>query len=130
MKVRKLTPVLFVGNIEPCVEFWVERLGFRKTVEVPEGNQLGFVALGNGSAEIMYQTFQSGSKDVPALAEELGRGPTFLYVEVEKLNDVIAAMTGTDIFLPERTTFYGAKEIGIRDPAGHLIVFAEMGATP
>ena len=25
---------------------------------------------------------------------------------------------------------YGAKEVGVKDPAGHMIVFAEMTAAP
>src|SRR4029453_8853944 len=41
---KKLTPVLFVGEIEPCLEFWT-RLGFERTAEVPEGDRLGFVLL-------------------------------------------------------------------------------------
>ncbi len=42
---KKLTPVLLVEEIEPCLAFWVERLGFQKVTEVPEGNKLGFVIL-------------------------------------------------------------------------------------
>ena len=48
LTVQKLTPVLVVDAIEPCLSFWVDRLGFEKTVEVPEGNArievLGFRA--------------------------------------------------------------------------------------
>jgi len=32
MRMKKLTPVLFVEAIEPCLPFWTERLGFTKTV--------------------------------------------------------------------------------------------------
>ena len=42
MNVKKLTPVLFVEEVEPCVKFWVERMGFQKIAEVPDGNKLGF----------------------------------------------------------------------------------------
>lgn len=28
--------------------------------------------------------------------------------------------------IPERTTFYGSREIGIKDPAGHFITFAHF----
>ena len=38
MNMKRITPVLYVHEIEPCVEFWVNRLGFEKTVEVPDGN--------------------------------------------------------------------------------------------
>lgn len=34
---RKLSPVLIIVDaIEPCLPFWMERLGFAKVVEVPE----------------------------------------------------------------------------------------------
>src|SRR5215472_6409905 len=45
MNVKRITPVLYANELEPCVQFWVERLGFEKTVEVPDGNRLGFVIL-------------------------------------------------------------------------------------
>jgi uncharacterized glyoxalase superfamily protein PhnB len=128
--VKKITPVLFADEIEPCVTFWVERMGFMKTVEVPEGDKLAFAILNHGSVELMYQSYASAVKDVPALAAFTRQGPTFLYVEVENLDEIIAALAGVEIVLPMRTTFYGAKEIGVRDPAGHFVTFAQMGVAP
>jgi uncharacterized glyoxalase superfamily protein PhnB len=58
------------------------------------------------------------------------RGPTFLYVEVDDLDAVIAALKGVPVVMPVRTTFYGAKEIGVKDPAGHFVTFAQMGVAP
>ena len=34
---KKMTPVLLVEEVEPCLAVW-ERLGFEKTMEVPEGD--------------------------------------------------------------------------------------------
>jgi uncharacterized glyoxalase superfamily protein PhnB len=130
MVVKKITPVLFVEEVEPCIKFWVDRLGFQKTAEVPEGNKIGFVILQKGEIELMYQSYASADKDVPALLPLVRKGPTFLYVQVERLDEIIAAMKGAAVVLPERTTFYGAREIGVKDPGGHLITFAEMAATP
>ena len=48
MAVKKLTPVLFVEKIEPVLPFWMQHLGFIKTVEVPDGDRLGFVILQQG----------------------------------------------------------------------------------
>jgi uncharacterized glyoxalase superfamily protein PhnB len=127
MSVKKLTPVLFAETIEPCVKFWVERLGFEKTMDVPDGDSLAFAILKKGSVELMYQTFASAEKDVGAVAQLVGKGPTFLYVEVESLEKTIAAVSGAEVVIPARTTFYGAKEIGVKDPAGHLLTFAEFG---
>lgn len=128
MNVKKITTVLYAHELEPCVEFWSERLGFEKTVEVPDGDRLGFVILQKDHLEIMYQSFASAEKDAPAIAKDIQGGRTFLYVEVESLDAIIAAMKGVNVVVPLRTTFYGAKEIGVKDPAGHVIVFAEMGA--
>src|ERR1700751_3865373 len=65
MPVKKLTPVLFVEKIEPVLPFWTQHLGFIKTVEVPDGNNLAFVILQQGAAEVMYQSYASAEKDLP-----------------------------------------------------------------
>ncbi|MBZ5705732.1 MAG: VOC family protein [Acidobacteriia bacterium] len=128
--VKKITPVLLVDEVEPCIKFWVERLGFEKTIEVPDGNKLGFVTLQKGGVEVMYQSFASVEKDAAFNAQAYQKGSTFLYLEVENLDDIIAAMRGVEVVMPVRTTFYGAKEIGVKDPGGHIITFAQFGAAP
>jgi uncharacterized glyoxalase superfamily protein PhnB len=120
--------VLFALEIESCVRFWVDRMEFKKTAEVPDGNKLAFAMLQKGGAELMYQSFSSADKDVSAVSEMIRKGPTFLYVEVDSLDEAIAAAKGAEVFMPVRTTFYGAREIGIKDPAGHFITFAEFAA--
>lgn len=126
MPVKKLTPVLFVERIEAVLPFWTEHLGFVKIVEVPGGDRLAFVILQQGTAEVMYQSYASVEKDLPAIAAEARKGPSFLYLEVDDLETIKAALRGSEVYLPERTTFYGAREIGVRDPAGHLVTFASF----
>ena len=128
MNVKKITPVLYANSLEPCVQFWTQRFGFKKSVEVPDDGHLGFVILQKDNVELMYQSFASARKDAPAVAKDIEGGRTFLYVEVEKLEPFMTATKGADVVVPLRTTFYGAREIGVKDPAGHVIVFAEMGA--
>jgi uncharacterized glyoxalase superfamily protein PhnB len=124
MAVKKLTSILFVEKIEAVLPFWTQRLGFIKTVEVPDGDKLAFVILQQGSAEVMYQSYASVDKDMPAIVADIRKGPSFLYLEVDDLAAVKAAIVGMEIYLPERTTFYGSREIGVKDPAGHFITFA------
>ena len=126
MSVNKITAVLLVEEVEPCVKFWVDRLGFEKTMEVPDGNKMAFAMLQKGNIELMYQTFDSVKKDDPNFADIMRKGPTFLYLEVENLEAIKSAVKGAEVYLPERTTFYGAKEIGVKDPAGHFITFAQF----
>lgn len=128
MKVKKITAVLYAEEIEPCVKFWSERFGFQKTVEVPDGDHLAFVILQRDNVELMYQSYANGRKDAPTIAKDIEGGRTFLYAEVEKLEPFMTATEDMNLVLPLRTTFYGAKEIGLKDPAGHVVVFAEMGA--
>ena len=130
MTVKKVTPVLFAQEIEPCVSFWVDRFGFEKTAEVPEGEKLGFAMLQKGSVELMYQSYASADKDVKdaAIAQLAHKGPTFLFVEVDDIHATIEAAKGAPVIMPLRTTFYGATEIAVKDPAGHVVTFAQFGA--
>jgi uncharacterized glyoxalase superfamily protein PhnB len=126
MPAKKLTPVLFVERIEAVLPFWIQHLGFIKTVEVPDGDTLAFVILQQGPVEVMYQSYASADQDLPAISTEIRKGPAFLYLEVDDLEAVKAATARLEIFMPERTTFYGAREIGVKDPAGHFITFAHF----
>jgi|SRR5579864_1692323 len=126
--VKKISPILFAEELEPCIQFWTEQLGFQKTVEVPEGNKIGFVILEKNGLELMYQSFASVDKDNAATGAEVRKGPTFLYIEVVDIDAALAAIKGAEIVMPMRTTFYQAKEFGIKDPVGHYLIFAQQGA--
>jgi uncharacterized glyoxalase superfamily protein PhnB len=126
MNVKRITPVLLVKEIEPLIPFWVDRLGFTKTVEVPDGNKLGFVIFEKGSVEVMYQTYASVEKDAPpAMSGEARKGPTYLYMEVDDLDALVTAMKDARLVMPVRTAFYGMREFAVQDPGGHFITFAE-----
>jgi len=127
MNVKRITAVMFVKEIEPVLPFWVEKLGFAKTIEVPHENKLGFVALQKGGTEIMYQTYASVAADMPLLSETK-KGPTFLYIEVDNLDAALSALKGEKIVQPERTAFYGMREVGFQEPGGHYVTFAQAVA--
>jgi len=130
MSVNKITAVLLVDDVEPCIHFWVDRFGFEKTMEVPEGNKLAFAMVQKGNLELMYQSFESVKKDDPNRVDVMRKGPTFLYVEVSNIDETISALKGAPVVMPLRTTFYGAKEIGVKDPGNHIITFAQVAAAP
>ena len=127
MKISRLSPVLMVDAIEPCLSFWIDRLGFTKTVEVPEGNRLGFVILVRDGAEVMYQTRESVQHDVPPLAAS-PMGGSFLFFEVDDLDEIERALAGVTLVVPRRNTFYGSAEIIVREPAGNAVTFAQFAA--
>jgi len=127
LMVNKSTPILHVKSVEASLKFWTERFGFHKTIEVPEGDHLGFVALENDKVEIMYQTY-SGMQADPAnpLAKAVEQGPSFLFMEVPDIKAAEQALKGADIVQPIHDTFYGSKEIVVKEPGGHFVIFAQM----
>jgi uncharacterized glyoxalase superfamily protein PhnB len=119
----KVTAILFVKAIEPCLAFWVDKLGFQKTVEVPEGDKIGFVILVHNGAEVMLQTLSGRAADFKT-DSQLGAGSSTLFIEVDDFDNIRQRVQGMPVAVPERVTFYGMREIGIQDPGGHLLVFA------
>jgi len=120
----KLTPVLMVDEIEKSLPFWTDRMGFAKTVDVPDGDRLSFAILVREGAEVMLQTIASVKRDEPKFAPGPGAFNVGLFLEVEDFADVLKRLEGYPITMPERTTFYGMREIGVHEPSGHIVVFA------
>jgi hypothetical protein len=121
---KKLTPVLFVDAIEPCLPLWLDRLGWTKIAEVPHGDALGFVILQKDSAEVMYQTWSSVDKDVGHPVPRAKGTSVGLFIEVGNLDEVEARLKGLEFTLPRRRTFYGMDEIGVTEAGGHTVIFA------
>ncbi len=124
---KRCTPVMIVPAIEPVLPFWVDRLGFTATAEVPHGGRLGFVILARDGVELMYQSEESVAADLPAAADLVG-GHTPLFIEVADLKAVQTALAGVETLVAERTTFYGATETIVKGPDGQLVTFAQFGA--
>jgi len=121
--VSKVTPLLMVREIEPCIPFWT-RIGFEQTVSVPEGDKIGFVMLVKDGYEIMYQTVASIAADVPAAATA-PMGGSFFFIEVTDLDAVAKNVASAPVVFTRRKTFYGMEEIGVREPGGNAVTFAQ-----
>jgi catechol 2,3-dioxygenase-like lactoylglutathione lyase family enzyme len=120
----KITPVLMVEEIERSLPFWIDRMGFIRVTEVPEGDRLGFVILAHEGAELMLQSVESVRKDTPQFAPQSQSHDVGLFIQVEDFADVLKRLDGYPISLEERTTFYGMREIGVNEPCGHVVIFA------
>ncbi len=123
--ITRLTPVLFVDRIAPCLPFWVERLGFSNVAEVPgPDGQPQFAMLVKDGIEVMYQTWAALAEELPAVAA-LPRGhATSLFLEVVDIAQVDQAMTGIPRVVDRHQTFYGMDEFTVREPGGALVTFA------
>ena len=125
--INKSTPILHVEAVEAGLKFWTERFGFQATIQVPEGDHIGFAALDNGTVELMYQTYE-GMKDAPPLADAAQQGPSFIFMEVTDINAIREALQPTEIVQDIHETFYGAKEIVAQEPGGHYVIFSQLPA--
>lgn len=125
--INKSTPILHVKSVEPSLKFWTQRFGFKTTIQVPEGDHLGFVALENGSIELMFQTYEGMKADANnPLAKAVDQGPSFIFMEVPDITAVIDALKGADIVQGLHETFYGSKEIVVKEPGGHFVIFSQL----
>ena len=129
--INKSTPILHVKSVEPSLKFWTERFGFKPTIQVPEGSHIGFVALENGSVELMLQTYEGMQSDKNnPLAEAVDQGPSFIFMEVPDINAVIKSLRGAEIVVGLHETFYGAKEVVAKEPGGHFVIFSQLSSQP
>jgi uncharacterized glyoxalase superfamily protein PhnB len=131
MQITQTTPVLYVESIAPSLAFFTA-LGFAKTMEVSEvpdnpNTPLGFCALQQGTQEVMLQTHQSAINDAATMdPAHFKNAHSFLFMQTDDLNAVEQALAGHVVLMPRRTTFYGATEIGWREPGGHVVVVAQF----
>ena len=123
---RKATPVLFVETISPSLAFWRDRLGYAITAEVPGENGPMFVILVGNGIELMLQTTASLAADPHAAGMDWRGDRSCLFVEVDDIDVLAAALDGCEIVAPRHGTFYGATEIGYREPGGHFVTFAQF----
>ena len=124
---KQLTPVLIVESVEPCLKFWVDRLGFAITNEVPgPDGKLIFASVQLGPVEIMYQTRASVVDEQPGAAKDLMGHSVALFITVENLDTVAKSLAGTPVVKAKHKTFYGSTEIYVREPGGNTVGFAEF----
>jgi uncharacterized glyoxalase superfamily protein PhnB len=123
--INKSTPILHVKAVEPSVKFWAERFGFKTTIQVPEGDHIGFAAIDNETVELMYQTFEGMKGDGP-LSKAAEQGPSFIFMEVPDIYAIRKVLQQTEIVQEIHGTPYGAKEIIAKEPGGHYVIFSQL----
>jgi hypothetical protein len=122
MKLKKLTTLLVVDDIQACLGTW-QRLGYEVTVRVPETGPAGFVILAGAAGELMLQTKASLADDMSDVAN---RKPShLLYGDADSLKAAEQALASARVIVPRRKTFYGATEIWWELENGVILGLAE-----
>jgi uncharacterized glyoxalase superfamily protein PhnB len=124
---KQRTPVLIVEAVEPCIKFWIDRLGFELTNKVPDPEgKLIFASVEKAGIEIMYQTRASVISEDPGAARDLMGHSVALFITVADLDPVLKALDGAPVVKAKHETFYGSTEIYVREPGGNTVGFAQF----
>lgn len=123
--ISRMTPVIYVDQIEPCLGFWTTRLGFEKVAEVPgPDGKPQFVMLVRDGVEIMYQTWGALEAEIPGSRQAPRAHAISLFVEVGDVEQADRALTGLPRLVERHQTFYGMDEFSVREPSGAIVTFA------
>jgi lactoylglutathione lyase len=127
MNFKKLTPNLVVRNLEASMNFYKSVLGFQTTITVPDQAPYVFGAITNGAVEIFFNDQKAVVAEYPALGAKAIGGSLTLFIEVEGIEEVLAAVnkSGARITMPLKEQFYGMREFAFEDPEGWVITIAE-----
>lgn len=127
MKIQKLTPNLVVRNVAASMEFYRSVLGFQAAITVPDQPPYVFGSVTSGSVEIFFNDQKTVVEDYPALGSKPIGGSLTLFLEVEGIDDVFAAVqkSGAKVTMPIKEQFYGMKEFAFEDPEGWVVTIAE-----
>jgi uncharacterized glyoxalase superfamily protein PhnB len=127
-RLTQLTPVMIVDQVEPCLSFWVDRLGFTVENQVPgDDGRLVFASAKKDGIEVMYQTRASIVAERPEAEGELNGHSMTLFIGTDDIDAVERAVAGAPVVAPRHQTFYGSTELYVREPGGNTVGFAQFG---
>lgn len=123
---QKITANLMVQNVNETAEFYKKYFGFRTTVTVPDSGDFDFAILNADKVELMFQKIESLGDDVPYLKNMPVGGSFTLFIEVSNVDEIYNRFKGeVEILVDMKTTFYGMKEVTVKDNNGYVLTFAE-----
>jgi Glyoxalase/Bleomycin resistance protein/Dioxygenase superfamily len=125
MKVKRVTPVLLVDRVEPTADFF-KRVGFTASIEIREGDGIGFAMLERDGMQIMIETRDNERESAALRGMTRQSRAALIFLEVDELDPLIEALRGAPILVDRHSTFYGADEITYTEPGGNLVTFAQF----
>ncbi|MGZ5037990.1 MAG: VOC family protein [Usitatibacter sp.] len=125
MKIKRATPVLYVERVEATRDFF-KRVGFAVTVEVPDGGAVGFALLERDGVQVMVETLDNGNEPQALRNVTKASRHAAVFVEVDDLGAVVAALDGEKVLVERHVTFYNSNELTYEEPGGNLVTFAQF----
>jgi hypothetical protein len=125
MKVKRAAPVLFVDSVEATRDFFI-RAGFTVAVAIPDGKSLGFAILERDGVQVMVESRDNANEPAPIRAKSRASCAAHVFMEVDDIDAVIAALGRAEIIVDRHKTFYNSDELTFQEPGGHLVTFAQF----
>ncbi len=125
MKITSITPVLVVDAVEPTRDFFLQA-GFEVLFDVPEGDRLGFAGLAKDGLQVMVGTRGNANESAGMQALTRTSRAAVVFIEVDDVDAIIAALAGRKVCDERHKTFYGADEISYEEPGGNIVTFARI----
>jgi uncharacterized glyoxalase superfamily protein PhnB len=127
MEFKKLTPNLVVRDVEANLNFYRTVLGFQLGFTVPDQPPYVFGSVTSGGVEIFFNDQKVVLEDYPALGSKPIGGSLTLFIEVEGIEEVLAAVkqSGAKITMPLKDQFYGMREFAFEAPEGWVVTIAQ-----
>ncbi len=138
MKVKSLIPNVMVRDIHKSAKFYTDVLGFTFDMAVADqkdgpdmtldaGKQYVWGKVSCEGAEIMFQTSESISNEISGFSMKDPVSSILLYMHVDDIEAYHKHCQdkGADIIEGIKETWYGMREIILRDPDGYVLYLGE-----
>ncbi|MGD2156615.1 MAG: VOC family protein [Anaerolineales bacterium] len=124
--IKTLTPNLMVEDVNQTITFYEDVFGFELSQTVPEEGKFAWASMRSRDVEIMLQDRESLSEELPVFEGTPIGGSLTFYLRMDGLEAFYDRIKDQVTVLKElHTTFYGMKEVAVKDPNGYIFVFAE-----
>lgn len=137
-----LSPNLMVSDLRSSLAFYVDGIGgeIAFTLDAEQNADMSggvadgavFASLRIGTSEMMLQHKDSLIADVPGAfpADALPGGTISVYFRVDDLDEVLSRLRDVEVVKALNTTWYGMRELWVRDPDGYLVAVGAPDGDP
>lgn len=124
---NNLTVNLMVKNVNECVDFYTEILGFKLAMGVPEKGIFNWAMVSCGAISVMFQLEENIKEEYPCLSDKSITPSFTMYIKTDDVEQLYNTLKDkVTLVLDYHKTFYGSYEFAIADNSGYILTFAQQ----
>ena len=131
MKLQTLTPNVMVTSVNETVDWYKKNLGFELIMSIPEPDsyregEMDWAMVQRDDVALMFQTRKSLTADSSLFDEIPMGGSLSFFTKMTGLDELHKNILDKSSIIKEPyVTFYGMKEMMVKDCNGYFFTFAE-----